>query len=146
MNILVGICTENMAAVMKEKIKANQTLAELVIGILCFGVICQIVGIFLAHDQLAYAVSLWIGIIAAVGMVFHMNHTINKALSCDEGTAEKMTRSSYFLRYGCAMVLLGVAAATGLTNLIVMFLGIMGLKIGAYLQPFMHKLLQKLIQ
>ena len=135
-----------MAAVMKEKIKANQTLAELVIGILCFGMVCQIVGIFFAHDQLAYAVSLWVGIIAAVGMAIHMNYTINKVLAYDEGTAEKVTRSSYFLRYGCAMVLLGVAAVTGVTNLIVMFLGIMGLKIGAYLQPFMHKLLQRWIK
>lgn len=128
---------------MKEKIKANQTLAELVIGILCFGVVCQIVGIFFAHDQLAFAVSLWVGIIAAVGMAFHMNYTINKALAYDEGTAEKVTRSSYFLRYGCAMVLLGVVAVTGVTNLVVTFLGIMGLKIGAYMQPFMHKLLQR---
>lgn len=134
---------ENMAAVMKEKIKANQTLAELVIGILCFGVVCQIAGIFFAHAQLAYAVSLWAGIIAAAGMAVHMNHTINKALACDEGTAEKVTRTSYFLRYGCAMILLGVAAVTGVMNLIVMFLGIMGLKIGAYLQPFTHKLLQR---
>lgn len=135
-----------MAAVMKEKIKANQTLVELVIGIFCFGAVCQIVGIFFTHDQLAYAVSLWIGIIAAVGMAIHMNYTINKVLAYDEGTAEKVARSSYFLRYGCAMVLLGVAAVTGVTNLIVTFLGIMGLKIGAYLQPFMHKLLQRWIK
>ncbi len=132
-----------MAAVMKEKIKANQTLAELLIGILCFGVVCQIVGIFFVHDQLAFAVSLWVGIIAAMGMAIHMNYTINKVLTYDEGTAVKVTRSSYFLRYGCAMVLLGVAAVTGVTNLIATFLGIMGLKIGAYLQPFMHKLLQR---
>lgn len=132
-----------MAAVMKEKIKANQTLAELVIGILCFGAVCQIVGIFFTHDQLAYAVSLWIGIIAAAGMAVHMNHTIRKALAYDEGTAEKVTRTSYFLRYGCVMVLLGVVAVTGVMNLIVTFLGIMGLKIGAYLQPFTHKLLQR---
>lgn len=131
---------------MKEKIKANQTLVELVIGIFCFGAVCQIVGIFFTHDQLAYAVSLWIGIIAAVGMAIHMNYTINKVLAYDEGTAEKVARSSYFLRYGCAMVLLGVAAVTGVTNLIVTFLGIMGLKIGAYLQPFMHKLLQRWIK
>lgn len=131
---------------MKEKIKENQTLVELVIGIFCFGVICQIVGIFFTHDQLAYAVSLWIGIIAAALMAVHMNHTINKVLSYDEGTAEKVARSSYFLRYGCAMVLLGVVAVTGVANLIVSFLGIMGLKIGAYLQPITHKLLQKWIK
>lgn len=128
---------------MKEKIKSNQTLAELMIGIVCFGAVCQAVGVFLAHDRLAFAASLWVGIIAAAGMAVHMNHTINKALAYDEGTAEKVARSSYFLRYGCAMILLGAVAVTGVTNLIVTFLGIMGLKIGAYLQPFIHKLLQK---
>lgn len=128
---------------MKEKIKANQTLTELIIGIVFFGAVCQIAGIFLAKDQLAYAVSLWVGIFAASAMAVHMNHTIQKALSCDEGTAEKVTRSSYFLRYGCAMVLLAAAALTGVTNLIVTFVGIMGLKIGAYIQPFVHKLLQR---
>lgn len=75
-------------------------------------------------------------------MAVHMNYTIRKALAQDEGTAEKVTRSAYFLRYGCVMILLAVAAYTGLANLIAVFVGIMGLKIGAYLQPFIHKLLQ----
>ncbi len=132
-----------MAAVKKEKIKANQTLAELIIGIVCFGMVCQIVGIFFANNQIAYAVSLWIGIIAAAGMAFHMNHTINKALASDEGTAEKVTRSSYFLRYGCVMILLGIVTISGVANPLVTFLGIMGLKIGAYMQPLTHKLLQR---
>lgn len=128
---------------MKEKIRENQTLTELVIGIVFFGALCQTAGIFLAKDQLAYALSLWVGILAASGMAVHMNHTIRKALAYDEGTAEKVTRSSYFLRYGCVAVLLSAAAITGVTNLIVMFVGIMGLKIGAYIQPFTHRLLQR---
>lgn len=132
-----------MVAVMKEKIKENQTLAELIIGIVCFGAICQIVGIFFMQDRLAYTLSLWTGIIAAAGRAVHMNHTIRKVLDYDEGTAEKVTRSSYFLRYGCVMVLLGVVAVTGVRNLIVTFIGIMGLKIGAYLQPFTHRFLQR---
>lgn len=132
-----------MAAAMKEKIKENQTLAELILGIVCFGIVCQIVGIFLANNQLAYAISLWIGIFAAAGRAFHMNHTIKKALAYDEGTAEKVTRSSYFLRYGCVMILLGIVAVSGVANLLVTFLGIMGLKIGAYMQPLTHKLLQR---
>lgn len=127
---------------MKEKIRANQTLAELLIGIVCFGVVCQVVGIFLVKNRLAYMLSLWIGIAAASAMAVHMNYTIRKALAQDEGTAEKVTRSAYFLRYGCVMILLAVAAYTGLANLIAVFVGIMGLKIGAYLQPFIHKLLQ----
>lgn len=134
-----------MAAVIKKKIKENQTLAELIVGIVCFGTVCQIAGIFFTRNQPAYAASLWIGIIAAALIAVHMNHTINKVLSYDAGTAEKVTRSSYFLRYGCAMVLMGAVAATGVMNPIVTFLGIMGLKVGAYMQPLMHKLLQKLI-
>lgn len=127
---------------MKEKIKTNQTLAELLIGIACFGIVCQIVGIFLVKNRLAYTLSLWVGIAAAFARAVHMNYTIRKALTNDAGTAEKVTRSSYFLRYGCVMVLLAVAAYTGLENLIAVFVGNMGLKMGAYLQPLTHKLLQ----
>lgn len=128
---------------MKDKIRENRTLTELIMGIVCFGVVCQIAGIFFMKDQLAYAVSLWVGILTASGMAVHMNYTIHKALAQDEGTAEKVARSSYFLRYACAMVLLAAVALTGVTNLVVTFVGIMGLKIGAYIQPLMHKLLQR---
>lgn len=128
-----------MAAV-REKIKTNQTLAELIAGIIGFGILSQVIGAFFTEHQVIYAVSLWIGIIAAVGMALHMNYTIGKALDQAEKEAVKITRNGYLFRYGMVILLLGCVAASGVLNPLVTFLGIMGLKIGAYAQPLTHKI------
>ena len=44
------------------------------------------------------------------------------------------------LRYFVIFVLFAAVAITGIGNPIMVFVGIMGLKIAAYLQPFAHKL------
>ena len=120
--------------------KVNQTLIELMAGIIFFGIVCQIAGIFLAGDQVIYAVSLWVGIVAALGIAYHMNYTIDRALSYDEETAAKITRSAYLLRFGLVFILLVCIAVSGIGNFLITFLGVMGLKIGAYIQPFTHKI------
>lgn len=120
--------------------KINPTLIELMAGIIFFGIVCQIAGIFLADDQVIYAVSLWIGIAAALGIAYHMNYTIDRALDYDEETAAKITRSAYLLRFGLVFILLGCLAVFKIGNFLIAFLGIMGLKIGAYIQPFTHKI------
>ena len=56
-----------------------------------------------------------------------------------EGAAQGFIRKHAFIRYA---VIVGVFAAvmlTGAANPLAAFLGIMGLKAAAYMQPFIHK-------
>lgn len=52
--------------------KINTALPGLLFGILLVGILCQAVGIFLVEDKADYSVGLWIGVLTAIFMAFHM--------------------------------------------------------------------------
>lgn len=60
--------------------KKDNTLTELVLGIILLGVIEQIVCLIFLKDYLYNAVGLWSGILVAVGMAVHMKRSIEDAL------------------------------------------------------------------
>ena len=74
---------------MKYLKRADRTLLEMHTGMLLYGVVCQVVGAFLAKDQLRYASSLWFGILFAVTGSIHMARTLDRALT-DSGFAAKI--------------------------------------------------------
>lgn len=129
---------------MVEKIKKmNTALPELIIGIFIYGILCEMIGIFMVSDELIYTMSLGIGILTAQAMAFHMAWTLNTALDMGGG-AEKIMRKHNLLRYGALILLFGVILITKTINPLFVFLGVMGLKVGAYIQPFTHKLVTKI--
>lgn len=128
--------------VMKEKIAgANKTLLELIFGISFYGILCQIVGGLLVEDKLGYSSGLWIGIATAVAAAIHMWRSLDRALDFDEGTAGKKMQAQSIVRYIVIVIIMVLIMINGVTNPLAAFLGIMGLKVAAYLQPFTHKLL-----
>lgn len=119
--------------------KIDTTLFELMIGTLPFGLLCQVIGVFFVENKLSYSLGLWIGILTAMGMAYHMWWTLNRALGAEEKAATQYLTRTNLLRYAVVAVILGVVMVTGFANPIATFLGIMGLKVSAYLQPFTHK-------
>lgn len=118
--------------------KTDRTLLEMHTGMLLYGLICQLVGFFLAEDQARYASGLWFGILfAAVGSI-HMARTLDRALSNGEAASKILTRG-YVFRYLMVVLILGIVAVTDVMNVLVVFLGYMSMKITAYLQPLTHR-------
>lgn len=127
---------------MKEKIAGiNKTLIELLTGILLFGMICQIAGAFFVKDLASYSSGLWIGIVTALATAVHMYHSLDRALDLDAGSASKKIQVQSIIRYVFIVIIMGITMVNGYTNPLAAFLGIMGLKVAAYLQPFTHKLI-----
>ena len=128
--------------VMKEKIVGvNRTLLELIFGIFFYGIICQVIGGLLVEDKLSYSSGLWIGIITAVAAAIHMLYSIERVLDFDEGTSQKKMQAQSIIRYAGIVIIMGIVMINGVTSPLAAFLGLMGLKVAAYLQPFTHKLL-----
>lgn len=115
------------------------TLLELMTGNLLFGLLCQIVIIVIGKRIGYYSLGLWIGTLAACGLAAHMNHTIAKALLSGED-APKVNKQGSLLRYAMVLILLGILMCFDFANPLTAFLGIMGLKIGAYMQPLVHRI------
>ncbi len=124
--------------------KANRTLLEMWTGILLIGLLCQLAGAFLAKDQIFYAKSLWFGILLAIVSSIHMYRCLDRALDFDERTASKMIFRGYLIRYVLIVVILLIIMVTEVLNPLVVFMAYMSLKVTALIQPFTHKLYNKL--
>lgn len=124
---------------------ANETLKELIAGIIVYGTIVQIPVCFIATGNLSYlSFGLWIGVVVAVGMAIHMKRSIEDALDLGEAGAAKHMRKMYALRYVVVAIVFGATVYFDVGSPITLLVGVLGLKIGAYLQPYTHKVLLKL--
>lgn len=123
--------------------KTDRTILEMHLGQLFFGVVCQLIGSFFTKGQGWYTASLWLGIVFSMAAVIHMGRTLDRAFKLGEG-AEKVITRGYMFRYAVVVLLLIASALTKTLNPLVVFLGYMSLKGTAYLQPFTHKLLNRL--
>ena len=113
------------------------------LGQLFFGVICQLVGAFFVQNQVWYAASLWLGVVFSMAAVLHMARTLDRALSLGEAAAKVISRG-YLFRYAIILFVMTVAALTKVLNPLIVFLGYMSLKVTAYIEPFTHRLLNRL--
>lgn len=124
--------------------KINRTLLEMQIGLLFWGIVCQIVGSFFVDDRIYYAKSLWFGILFAMISTVHMYRSLDRALDYGEKDANKMIFGGYLLRYVLFVVILFIIMVTKVMNPLIVFLAYMGLKVTAFLQPITHKLCNKM--
>ena len=95
------------------------------------------------QDKLIFTVSLFLGIITAEIMAIHMAWSLNMAFELDEGSATKQMQKYSMLRYGILVVLLGVILLLDIGNPVIVVVGVLGLKVSAYLSPFTHKLIRR---
>lgn len=119
--------------------KINETLLEMIIGIVLFAFIGQVSFIWFTADKSGYSMGLWFGALMAVLAAFHMWHTLDRALEEEESAARAIQKSS-ILRYAVIVSILGLVMITKVFNPLAVFLGLMGLKVSAYIQPFTHRL------
>jgi len=119
--------------------KINTALPGLLFGIIVFGVICQVVGLFLVTDKADYSIGLWIGVLTAIFMAFHMAVTLNSAVERDVKGAQAAATRQNIIRYLVVVIILGILMMTRIGNPLAAFAGIMGLKISAYLQPLLAR-------
>jgi len=126
-----------------ESLKAkNRTLLEMYLGLVFWGLVCQLVGMWFVQDTFFYSLSLWFGILLASVSVLHMYRTLDRALDFGE-EATKMIFRGYMIRYVFLILIFAIIMVTGVMNPLIVFLAYMGMKVTALLQPITHKLCNK---
>ena len=124
--------------------RINDILPELILEIFIYGLLVQLIGIWFVEDKLHYSVGLWLGIATAMGLAIHMATVIRDSMDLAAAKGAKVRTTVFsILRYVIVVILFIVVLYFDLGNVIVMFIGVMGLKAAAYLWPFTHKLLTK---
>lgn len=120
--------------------KINTALPGLLLGIVLFGILCQVLVFFLVEDKTGCSIGLWIGVLMAIFMAFHMAVTLNSAVERDEKGAQAAATRQNIIRYLVVVIILGILMLTRIGNPLAAFAGVMGLKVSAYLQPFLARL------
>ena len=128
---------------MKKKI--DVTLLEMCIGIVLYGIVCQIVILFFSAEP-EYSIGLWIGIIMAVAGSVHMWWAIDKSLDMASRDATKTVAVQGMIRYFALAVILSILAVSEVASWLFAFLGYLGMQAGAYMQPFVHKISSKIFR
>ena len=110
-------------------------------GIIIYGILLQITGIWLVNDKLRYSTGLWIGIGCALFMAIHMAISIEDAVCIGtEDGAKKKTIASAMFRYVIVLLVLVAMCYFNLGMILPAFFGVLGLKISAYVQPLFYRL------
>ena len=127
--------------------RINPALPGLIAGILIYGLIVQLTGVWFVADKLGYSIGLWYGIAIGIGMAINLATVIYDAVTFDgEGNANKRVAAKSMLRYIVVAILFGILGYFEFGNLFTAFLGVMCLKFSAYSQPLLNKLVNKLLR
>ena len=124
--------------------RLNEALPGLVLGIIIYGILLQLTGVWLVDDKLRYSTGLWIGIGCALFMAIHMAMSIEDAVSIGtEDGAKRKTIASAMFRYMIVLLVLVVMCYFNLGMILPAFFGVLGLKFTAYAQTLLGRLCRK---
>ncbi len=125
------------------KRKINETLLELLCGIAVWGLFWQAFGVWFVAEKASCSLGLWSGVLLAAACAVNIYKSLDTALDLSEKDAQKYMVSRNVLRYGLIAIILGILMITEAANPLCAFLGVIGLKVAAYLQPFTHRFLRR---
>lgn len=119
----------------------NKPMVLEMIGIIAgFGVVAAILEIIFAKNVIYSMTGLLIGLLLAVYMLVYMNHIMVAAVDFDAKSMEKYVIKHSVIRYLSIVAVFGVVCVTDFADPIACFIGLMALKVAAYLQPLMQKI------
>jgi accessory gene regulator protein AgrB len=124
-------------------IHINETGKELIIGDVVFYILGQIIILIFTKHKIYNSIGYAYGVLLSIAMVVHMTISVEQAMSFGERQADKHIKKTTLIRLMACMVALVVFAALATECIFGMLVGIMALKVSAYLQPFTHKVLAR---
>ena len=123
-------------------LKENHTLHEMMLGIIAANVVLAVVALF-ADDRNSALTAVLIGAATALIFVIHMAVTVDYALCLDEKGAISQMRTQMLIRYLFVAIVVGSSLYFKIANPVFLTISILTVKAGAYLQPSVHKLINR---
>lgn len=122
----------------------DYTFAELLAVMSLFVIVAGILVAIFSKDKFYDMSGFLMGAAIAYFMVWHMNRAAKNALMLPEASVK-----GYIIKHYVIRLLVVLAVMVGMVvfqagNIIISLLGIMALKVAAYLQPFTDKLFKKI--
>lgn len=125
--------------------RINDALPGLVAGIILYGIIIQITGVWFVEDRVSYSIGLWYGITIAIGMAINLAKVIFDSVTIyGEENANRRIIMKSVMRYAVVVILFFILGYFKFGSLYTALIGILGLKVSAYVQPLFQKIAGKL--
>ena len=122
--------------------QAKQTLKELMAGLAVWGILVLVILIIVSRHRLAVACGLLVGLAAAAWLLWHMYHHLDIALDMDATHAGRHIQASAMKRFLVMVVVLALAMTQyRYIHPVGTVLGMFGMKISAFMQPKIHRLM-----
>lgn len=125
--------------------KINPTTFDLCLGIVLYGIVFEII-LLIFSRKAAYSIGLWIGIALAVVGSIHMWWSLDRSLDMVQKDATRQVTTNNIIRYFVAVMVLVILVYTDFANPIFAFCGYMGMKVSAYMNPFVRKISAKVFK
>lgn len=123
--------------------ESKQILLEVCAGILLYLLAGEIIIFFLPVKTLPVAIAFLLGCVLCIGSMVHITYVTELVMDMhDQKAAERYTITRYLMRMGIWTAVLLIVYFTKYLNMFAVFIGCFGIKVGAYLQPFMHRFLE----
>ena len=111
----------------------------IIVYMILFSLIMEIIGILLVDDAKAFTIGLAFGLVFSILKLMLMKNSIKKSVTMPEAKAQRYANVQYMIRYLLTGIVLLVAALEPTINLLGVFLGLLSMKVGAYMQLFVIK-------
>lgn len=130
-----------MTSAMNDK-ETTRTLRMLLLGIVIYSVVVSVPVLIFTRDKLKCELGLILGAFMAAAMAVSMQYTLNKIMYMKAKQKSYMAWHSVG-RLACVAGVLLLFGFTGWLNIVMILVGLFGLKISAYLQPLFIKFFSK---
>ena len=123
--------------------KNRQTLLELLVGIIVLAIVVWGIHLVFSANLLYNSIGLLSGAGIACFWAWHLNRSLEDFLELGEAAAKKKAVVGYVMRMLVSLIVLGVVIYYDWGNLFDVVVGIFLLKISAYIQPFTHRVFER---
>lgn len=122
--------------------RLNEALPLLLLTIIIYGILVELIGVWFASDKLRYTTGLIIGLACAVGMAVHISMVISDSVREGKNNPKILSFKS-MTRYFVVCIVMFVTMQFKLGSLLSAIVGLFGLKVAAYAQPLVYKIIKK---
>ncbi len=120
--------------------RLNQALPGLVLGIIIYGFLVELIGVWFVADKIRYTSGLLFGVGCAIFTAIHIAMIIEESVRIGQGH-EKYLSFKSVMRYLIVCTVMILMMVFKLGNMFTALIGIFGLKVSAYAQPLLNKFL-----
>ncbi len=122
--------------------QAKETFFDLMIGIIIYGIAAEVIGLIIVENKLSYGLGVFYGVLLSAGLAWHMFQGVDKTLDFDGKRARNYAYKMSMIRYGIMAAAVVVAfLLSQYMSLAGVVIGMLALKLAAYMQPLIHKML-----